>query len=315
MCWQLKSTRMTWLEADLHATDQEWIIAFWHHPPYTKGTHNSDNINDSSGRMQDMREIALPILESNRVDLVLSGHSHVYERSYCIRGHYGYSPSFDTNTMVVDGGDGREDGSDAYGAAAPTGTVYTVCGCSGARGSGSLNHPAMFASMSLNGSVVIDVEGKHLRARFLDDAGRIRDHFTIVHVDAREGNVDADSLPDWWERWHFDGLGQADDDDDDHDGVRNADELIAGTDPTNGLAYFVIQNIERSPDGSAVTLQWPGEPGRFYTLESSTNLTVPDGWRPATSNATAVRGPMTVLVPPESESFGAYRVNAALGGR
>ncbi len=26
-----------WLRADLAATTNQWIIAFWHHPPYTKG--------------------------------------------------------------------------------------------------------------------------------------------------------------------------------------------------------------------------------------------------------------------------------------
>src|SRR6185503_17129659 len=31
-----------WAEADLQATTQDWIITFFHHPPYTKGTHNSD---------------------------------------------------------------------------------------------------------------------------------------------------------------------------------------------------------------------------------------------------------------------------------
>src|SRR5438477_3335717 len=31
-----------WLAADLAATTQDWLIAFWHHPPYTKGSHDSD---------------------------------------------------------------------------------------------------------------------------------------------------------------------------------------------------------------------------------------------------------------------------------
>ncbi|MFT5106174.1 MAG: 3',5'-cyclic AMP phosphodiesterase CpdA [Verrucomicrobiales bacterium] len=62
----------SWLENDLASTTQEWIFAFWHHPPYTKGSHNSDiEIN-----LVQMRESFLPILESYCVDLVLGGHSH-----------------------------------------------------------------------------------------------------------------------------------------------------------------------------------------------------------------------------------------------
>ena len=33
---------MTWLREDLQATTKNWIIAFWHHPPYSKGSHDSD---------------------------------------------------------------------------------------------------------------------------------------------------------------------------------------------------------------------------------------------------------------------------------
>lgn len=39
----------TWLDADLGATAQTWIIAFWHHPPYSKGSHDSP-WRGSSGR-------------------------------------------------------------------------------------------------------------------------------------------------------------------------------------------------------------------------------------------------------------------------
>ena len=81
---------LTWLEADLQANDKSWLIAFWHHPPYSKGSHDSD----TDGRMTDMCQNALPILEQHGVDLVLTGHSHSYERSYLIDGHYGASSTF-----------------------------------------------------------------------------------------------------------------------------------------------------------------------------------------------------------------------------
>src|SRR6185436_4319219 len=35
-----------WLEMDLAATAQEWVIVFFHHSLYTKGTHDSDSESD-----------------------------------------------------------------------------------------------------------------------------------------------------------------------------------------------------------------------------------------------------------------------------
>src|SRR5437870_10479155 len=32
----------TWLASDLSQTTKEWLIAYWHHPPYSKGSHDSD---------------------------------------------------------------------------------------------------------------------------------------------------------------------------------------------------------------------------------------------------------------------------------
>jgi hypothetical protein len=57
--------------------------------------------------MTQMRENALPILESYGVDLVLCGHSHVYERTWMLNGHYGYSQSFSQTTRLTAVTDGR----------------------------------------------------------------------------------------------------------------------------------------------------------------------------------------------------------------
>ncbi len=177
---------LTWLEADLAATTQEWIIAFWHHPPYSKGSHDSDDTATEQHLVQ-MRQFALPILESHGVDLVLAGHSHSYERSFLIDGHYGLSADF-APEHLVDGGDGREDGSGAYvkpllDALPHAGAVYTVAGSSGLTSGGSLDHPAMVVSFNLLGSVVLDVDGHRLDATFLDSTGIERDHFTILKTE------------------------------------------------------------------------------------------------------------------------------------
>ena len=36
------SPMLVWLENDLAATNQRWTIAFFHHPPYSRGSHSSD---------------------------------------------------------------------------------------------------------------------------------------------------------------------------------------------------------------------------------------------------------------------------------
>jgi hypothetical protein len=171
---------LTWLRQDLAANTQPWVIAFFHHPPYSKGSHDSD----AEIELIEMRQNALPILESFGVDLVLVGHSHSYERSYLLDGHYGYSTTF-SNAMKKDGGSGRTDTTGAYqkptyGMAPREGTVYLVAGVGGQISGGTLNHPAMYTSQSVLGSVVLDVAGNRLDATFLDSTGVRRDYFSIV---------------------------------------------------------------------------------------------------------------------------------------
>jgi PKD repeat protein len=170
---------MTWLEQDIAATAQDWTIAFWHHPPYSKGKHDSD----TEPRQIEMRENALPILEDYGVDLVLSGHCHSYERSFLIDGHYGDSTTF-TEGHVVDGGDGQGGGDGGYfkptvGPGPHEGTVYAVAGSSGKTESGPFDHPAMFVSLEVLGSLVLDVNGLRLDSTFIDSTGQVLDSFTI----------------------------------------------------------------------------------------------------------------------------------------
>jgi len=170
-----------WLRTDLQSTTATWIIAFWHHPPYTKGSHNSDAESD----LVLMRQNFLPILEAAGVDLVLTGHSHIYERSYLVDGHYGLSTTF-TPAMKVDGGDGRPAGNGPYlkplGGAGHKGTVYTVAGSSGqvSGTQGDFPHPVNFISLTNLGSLVLDINGNRLDATFVRSDGTTPDTFTIL---------------------------------------------------------------------------------------------------------------------------------------
>ena len=129
------SPMLIWLEEDLAANTKDWTIAMWHSPPYTKGSHDSDSLFDSGGKMIKMRQNIVPILERYGVDLVLGGHSHNYERSFLMDGHFGFSSSL-ASPMIKDSGSGRPGDTGPYlkegtGPTPNQGTVYVVAGSSG----------------------------------------------------------------------------------------------------------------------------------------------------------------------------------------
>ncbi|MBI5495611.1 MAG: metallophosphoesterase [Deltaproteobacteria bacterium] len=172
---------LTWLQSDLAATTQPWIIAMWHHPAYTKGSHNSD----TETELIQMRENALPILEAAGVDLVLTGHSHIYERSLLVDGAY------DTPTTAAghlkDARHGRPDGVGPYvkpaGVTARSGTVHVVAGHGGAGLGQSAVHPLMAFTEMRWGSAVLDVDGNHVVLFNIREDGAITDRVALVKGD------------------------------------------------------------------------------------------------------------------------------------
>jgi len=127
-----------------------------------------------------------PILEQYGVDLVLGGHSHSYERSYLLNGHYGQSGTL-TPLNVLNSGDGRPSGNGAYTKpsytpVANTGAVYVVAGSSGQISGFNFGgfHPAMAVSLNEMGSLVLDVTGNRLDATFLRDNSSTPDTFTLI---------------------------------------------------------------------------------------------------------------------------------------
>jgi guanyl-specific ribonuclease Sa len=179
------SPQAVWLKQDLAANTQRWTIVYFHYPPYSKGGVNSDN-DPIEFRI---RNNIVPILERYKVDLVLSGHDHDYERSFLINGHYGLSNDFDTTTMALSSSSGKYDGSPN---SAPyikdstdsrNGIVYSVIGSAGQIGgtsSGYPHHAMEYSNVSNGGCMVIEVEDNRLDAKWLCSDGVIRDNFTIM---------------------------------------------------------------------------------------------------------------------------------------
>lgn len=173
-----------WLVSDLNSNTLPWTIVYFHQPPYTKGSHDSDAIFELY--MKAMRENFLPLFDQYGVDLVLCGHSHVYERSYLLRGHYGASSSFN-NSYKVSGLSGKAALGEEYikyldGPTKGHGIVYVVQGNSGSSEPGAaVNHPAMyFGEQGTYGSLVIDINGMRVDGRYLRSDGTVQDEFTIV---------------------------------------------------------------------------------------------------------------------------------------
>ncbi len=174
-------TMLTWLKNDLSKKGRPWLIALWHHSPYSKGDHDSD----IETEMAQMRQNANKILEDHGVDLVIGAHSNDYERSFLIDGSYGLSNTFSSNN-VKNGGSGKADAGGEYKKPAGTahaGTVYAVNGSAAYTGGGLLNHPAMYVSLNQVGSMVLDLNCTKLDVKFLRDDGTVGDYFTIRKTD------------------------------------------------------------------------------------------------------------------------------------
>jgi hypothetical protein len=182
-----------WLKADLEKAKADWLIAFWHHPPYTKGSHDADKEKD----MAEMRQHLMPIIESGGVDLVLSGHSHIYERSMLIDGSYG-ATNQSADNFVLDDGDGDPDGDGAYrkseGIHPHQGTVAVVAGNAGAAMSRRGTVPLMRKTLLEFGSVIVDVNGDTLTGKMINRSGKVRDLFSMV----KRGKVEPTRLALPW---------------------------------------------------------------------------------------------------------------------
>ena len=266
-----------WLCEDLAQTTQDFIISYWHHPPYTKGSHDSDSRADSSGRMHDMRERFVPALEYYGADLNLSGHSHSYERSVLIDGHYGLSTTYQAATHAKDASSGDPDsGGYTKDPAANQGAIYSVVGSSSFNQGGLTQHPIMTYWENIEGSAVIDIAGSRMDAYFIRNDGAVNDRYRLTkNIDsdgdgvldnddncpavANEDQSDTDS----------DGQGDACDSDDDGDGVADADDAypldatrsVDATPPEISVSDFAVEakfpagiNLTPSVYGSHVTV-------------------------------------------------------------
>ncbi|MCF0072803.1 metallophosphoesterase family protein [Dyadobacter sp. CY261] len=174
-----------WVKKDLQANkNKKWVVAYWHHPPYTMGSHDSDK----ESLLVKIRENFIKILEDEGVDLILCGHSHVYERTKLIKGYYGKEADFDskkhelsTSTALYDGS--KNSAPYLKSKTNTDGTVYVVSGSAGALGGHKETYPhnAMYYSNNeVGGAVMLEIEGNRLDLKWICSDGKIGDHFTMM---------------------------------------------------------------------------------------------------------------------------------------
>ena len=106
-----------------------------------------------------------PILEAGGVDIVMHGHSHVYERTLPVVGFTGPTAAW-TNASVpgnatfvatlTTGSTGIQTQTKAAGVTAMSGTTYVVAGSGGQLGTGKLNLPHRVVSLSQSISCGLD---------------------------------------------------------------------------------------------------------------------------------------------------------------
>jgi 3',5'-cyclic AMP phosphodiesterase CpdA len=68
----LDARQLDWLEKELAAAREPWKIAYFHHPIYSNGKRHGSNI--------ELRVKLEPVLLKHGVQVVFSGHDHLYER-------------------------------------------------------------------------------------------------------------------------------------------------------------------------------------------------------------------------------------------
>ena len=77
---QLDPKQLQWLESTLRDAKEAWKICYFHHPLYSDAARHGSSV--------DLRVVLEPIFLRHGVDVVFSGHDHVYERIKPQKGIY-----------------------------------------------------------------------------------------------------------------------------------------------------------------------------------------------------------------------------------
>ncbi|HYN09837.1 MAG TPA: metallophosphoesterase [Vicinamibacterales bacterium] len=77
---QMDQKQLAWIDTSLRDAREDWKICYFHHPLYSNA--------DRHGASVDLRVLLEPIFVKHGVNVVFSGHDHVYERIKPQKGIY-----------------------------------------------------------------------------------------------------------------------------------------------------------------------------------------------------------------------------------
>lgn len=132
-----------------------------------------------------------------------------------------------------------------------------------------------------------------------------------THLASKSPNqdLDGDGLPDWWEVYYFGTItGVTPQADPDGDGMTNASEFTAGTDPRDRNSRLEVTSLRAGPHG--FLMRFPTVLGRVYAVEYSATLA---SWSALTSGLPGTGGTVTFNDPSAvGNSYRFYRVRVHL---
>ncbi len=190
---QSSNAMLEWLKQDLANNHSAWTIVAFHHPAFCHGAgHTVSDI-----WQEWMRANVIPLLDKYKVDLVLNGHIHNYQRSYQLgikqldadtpdqsfkeveRKVY-YSPSTVRTAHRVQP-EIKSSSINQYKKG--EGSIYLILGSSGAAFrmiDKEHPDPIIASAFFMEGSVILDIDPNKLNAKFLSSENKILDEFNIT---------------------------------------------------------------------------------------------------------------------------------------
>jgi hypothetical protein len=149
-------------------TNTDWIIVFFHRPPYSGSGSQNDG----------MRDMYHPLFQKYNVDLVLSAHAHNYERTHPIN----YNEDRPARPLIMNHQQSQYINQ--------PGTIFVIAGTGGMSIHGVDKKPYHATVYEGFGCLNLQINDKSLNAEFYTESGETIDHFSIVkNLKADSGDV------------------------------------------------------------------------------------------------------------------------------